>query len=67
MGGSGDLLETALRIPPWEPLYRLSPDELQRMKLNTVDALFDRDLPRASSAKSATSLATVGQPGAGRD
>ena len=24
MGGSGDLLETALRIPPWEPLYRLS-------------------------------------------
>lgn len=67
MGGSGDLLETALRIPPWEPLYRLSPDELQRMKLNTVDALFDRDPPRASSAKSATSLATVGQPGAGRD
>ena len=47
MGGGGDLLETALRIPPWEPLYRLSPDELQRMQLNTVDALFDRDLAQS--------------------
>ena len=63
MGGSGDLLETALRIPPWEPLYRLSPDELQRMRLNTVDALFDRDLPGVAPAKSTTSLATVGHPG----
>ena len=32
MGGGVDLLETALRIPPWEPLYRLSADELQRMR-----------------------------------
>ena len=62
MGGGGDLLETALRIPPWEPLYRLSPDELQRMKLNTVDALFDRDLPGTSPAPGTTSLATVGGP-----
>ena len=44
MGGEVDLLETALRIPPWEPLYRLSPDELQRMRLTTVDAPFDREL-----------------------
>ena len=35
MGGGVELLETALRIPPWEPLYRLSADELLRMKLNT--------------------------------
>ena len=66
MGGGVDLLETALRIPPWEPLYRLSADELQRMKLNTVDALFDRDVPGAVAGKSTTSLATVGQPGAAR-
>jgi hypothetical protein len=66
MGGSGELLETALRIPPWEPLYRLSPDELQRMKLNTVDVLFDREVPAASPARSGTSLATVGHQG-GRD
>jgi hypothetical protein len=62
MGGGGDLLETALRIPPWEPLYRLSADELQRMKLNTVDALFDRDLPGTSHATGTTSLVTVGRP-----
>jgi hypothetical protein len=64
MGGGVDLLETALRIPPWEPLYRLSTDELQRMRLSTVDTLFDRDLPKTAPIMPATSLATVGQPGA---
>src|SRR5882724_9932981 len=59
MGGSGDLLETALRIPPWEPLYRLSADELSRMRLTTVDGLFDRDAPGPAPATT-TSLATVG-------
>jgi hypothetical protein len=33
------------------------------MRLNTVDALFDRDLPGVAPAKSTTSLATVGHPG----
>jgi hypothetical protein len=37
------------------------------MKLNTIDALFDRDLPGASPAKATTSLATVGHPGGPRD
>jgi hypothetical protein len=37
MGSGVDLLR--LRIPPWEPLYRLS-DELQRMRLGTVGAPF---------------------------
>jgi hypothetical protein len=67
MGGSGELLETALRIPPWEPLYRLSADELRRMKLTTADALFERDLAGPPPAKATTSLATVGQPAAPRD
>ena len=67
MGGSGELLETALRIPPWEPLYRLSADELRRMKLTTADALFERDLGGPPPAKATTSLATVGQPAAPRD
>jgi hypothetical protein len=67
MGGSGELLETALRIPPWEPLYRLSPDELQRMKLSTVDVLFEQTAPVASPAVPATSLATVGHPSGARD
>ena len=65
MGGGVDLLETALRIPPWEPLYRLSADELQRMRLTTVDTPFEPELPRTAPAT--TSLATVGQPGTKRD
>ncbi|MEA2951060.1 MAG: hypothetical protein QOJ96_580 [Alphaproteobacteria bacterium] len=36
MGGSIELLETALRIPPWEPMRRLSDKELRRMGLNMV-------------------------------
>jgi hypothetical protein len=67
MGGSGELLETALRIPPWEPLYRLSADELRRMKLTTAEALFEPDLAGSPPPKSTTSLATVGQPAAPRD
>jgi hypothetical protein len=67
MGGAVELIETALRIPPWEPLYRLSADELARMKLNTINALFASDLPAPAPAPSTTSLATVGQPSAARD
>ncbi len=67
MGGGVELIETALRIPPWEPLYRLSADELARMKLNTINVLFDRDLTAPAPAPATTSLATVGQPSAARD
>jgi hypothetical protein len=68
MGGGAELLETALRVPPWEPLYRLSADELQRMKLSTIEAPFDHDRPaKPVAASSAASLVTVGQPGAKRD
>jgi hypothetical protein len=62
MGGSADLLETALRIPPWEPLYRLSGEELQRMGLSTTATPFGQDLQRPASVVSATSVATVGRP-----
>lgn len=41
MGGSMELIETALRVPPWEPMHRLSADELRRMKITTVDYLFE--------------------------
>jgi hypothetical protein len=63
MGGGVDLLETALRIPPWEPLYRLSADELRRMRLSTVDAPFNQSFPREQAVSSTTSLVTVGRPG----
>jgi hypothetical protein len=67
MGGSGELLETALRIPPWEPLYRLSPAELERMNLSTVDALFEQNIASPSPAPATTSLTTVGRPGTPRN
>jgi hypothetical protein len=41
MGGGIELLEAALRVPPWQPLYQLSGDEIQRMRLNNIDHLFD--------------------------
>jgi hypothetical protein len=41
MGGGIELLEAALRVPPWQPLYQLSSDEIVRMGLNNVDHLFD--------------------------
>jgi len=45
MGGSIDLIETALRVPPWEPMHRLTVDELRRMRVTTVDHLFEQDAP----------------------
>jgi hypothetical protein len=41
MGGGIELLEAALRVPPWQPLYRLTGDEILRMGLTNVDRLFD--------------------------
>jgi len=37
MGGGIDLLEIALRIPPWEPMRLLSRKELRGMKIVTAD------------------------------
>jgi hypothetical protein len=37
MGGTIDLVETALKIPPWEPMRLLSREELRGMKLVTVE------------------------------
>jgi hypothetical protein len=49
-------------------LYRLSADELSRMRLSTVDTLFDRDVPgQAAAAPVTTSMATVGHPSAPRN
>jgi hypothetical protein len=46
MGGSGDLLELALSIPPWEALHQLSPAELHRTNIVTTDAVADVLPPR---------------------
>ncbi len=54
MGGTIDLLETALKIPPWEPMRLLSRDELRGMKIVTTD---DAAVEASSAASSAPSLA----------
>ena len=38
MGASIDLLDLALRIPPWEPLHVMSRAEIVRTRLSTEDA-----------------------------
>jgi hypothetical protein len=57
MGGGIELLEAALRVPPWQPLYQLSVDEIRRMGLHNVDRLFDA--PPAGVATAAALGATV--------
>ena len=41
MGGGIELIEAALRVPPWEPMHELSGEEIRRMRLTTTDRLFD--------------------------
>jgi hypothetical protein len=41
MGGDIELLETALRIPPWERLKALSQEELRHTHVQNADKLFD--------------------------
>jgi hypothetical protein len=50
MGGSMELIETALRVPPWEPMHRLEARELRRMKVTTVDQLFEQEAPAPTVA-----------------
>ena len=37
MGASVDLLDLALRIPPWEPMHAMTREELRRSRLITED------------------------------
>ncbi len=58
MGASADLLEVALRIPPWEPMHALTRDELRNTKLTTEDA----DVPVAAATVATSSPGLVPQP-----
>lgn len=51
MGGSAELIEAALQVPPWEALRRLSGEEIQRMQLSTGDDFFDADRAPAPTAR----------------
>jgi hypothetical protein len=55
MGGSMELIETALRVPPWEPMHRLDAEELRRLHVTTVDTLFEQDGPAPAAAATTAS------------
>jgi hypothetical protein len=59
MGGSIELLETALQVPPWEPMRVLSAEELRRAHLTTVEQLFEPDAAVTTSGIQARPLTTV--------
>lgn len=69
MGGSMELLELALRIPPWEPMRSLSRDELVRMKLHTTPgeeppappAVVAAPAPPAIAVTSGTKISAVSE------
>jgi hypothetical protein len=61
MGGGIELIETALRVPPWEPMHRLSDDELRRMKITTVDYLFEPPPPAPPVASAGPNAITTAQ------
>ena len=49
MGGGIELLETALRVPPWNPMHALTAEEIRRVKLTTVDCPFAQDISPVAS------------------
>ena len=63
MGGSMELIETALRVPPWEPMHRLNIDELRRMQITTVDHLFEQDAPAPAVAVTTPNALTTSAQG----
>ena len=57
MGASIDLLDLALRIPPWEPMHAMTRDEMRRTRLAT-----DEPGEQPAAATVAASPPTASQP-----
>lgn len=66
MGGPADLLELALRIPPWEPMHALTRAELRQMGFEPQDNT-PRDLPVATLSSVSYVPTTAGNRGDGLD
>lgn len=60
MGASADLLDLALRIPPWEPLHVMTREEISRTKLSTVDVPVSA--PATVAASPPVAIAPPAQP-----
>lgn len=59
MGGTIDLLDLALRNPPWEPMRTLTRDELRRTGLDTGDVSDPRPAPPVANASPALTTGSV--------
>jgi hypothetical protein len=57
MGGSIDLLDLALRIPPWEPLHAMTQAEIRGTRLATGDAIDSAPVTVAVAPKALPPLA----------
>jgi hypothetical protein len=66
MGGTGDLLEVALRIPPWEPMHALTRVELQQMGFEPQE-MAPADPPTASISSVSYAPTTAGNRSGGLD
>jgi hypothetical protein len=65
MGGGAELLEVALRIPPWEPMRMLSRDELRRTRLDTgADRIGQAPVVPATPAATAPASSGANAPAA---
>jgi hypothetical protein len=54
MGGSIELLDLSLRIPPWEPMHTLTADETRRMHVATLE----QPAPQAGATVASSAAAT---------
>lgn len=57
MGGTVELLEVSLRVPPWEPMRTLSRAELRRMQLDNAES---DTAPTVAPLVTSTAPATTG-------
>ena len=58
MGGSVELLDLALRIPPWEPMHVLTSEETRRMRVATQEPA----APAVGAAVAASRSGAITQP-----
>lgn len=67
MGVDIELFELALRIPPWERMRALSPDELKRLRVRTVENPFDPPMTASGpvTLPPLSDVTTVSVPAAG--
>jgi hypothetical protein len=60
MGASIDLLDLALRIPPWEPLHTMTAEEIRRTRLSTTEPSAPQ--PATVAVSRPPALPPAGQP-----